>query len=284
MERDGCCSNRFQTVETMTDGLAQCLISRSMSMSDTDDLVAAYLDLMRDSLIGRLNRDAPLPASKVDAYYDVFREEGWDWPSNAPSMIGAKRMNNVRSECERVLKAGVAGDFMETGVWRGGACIMMRAVLKAYRISDRRVIAADSFAGMPAPSAECAADAGAEFHKIDDFAVPIEDVKAAFHRYGLLDQQLVFLQGLFRDTLPTAPVDQLALLRLDGDMYESTMDGLVHLYHKLSPGGTLIVDDYYLFEAQRQAVDEFRSAQNIADPIIQIDHFGGYWVKGHNNP
>src|SRR5262245_3808482 len=98
------------------------------------DLRRAYLDLMRDSLIGRLNRDPPLASSKVDAYYEEYREQGWDWPSAAPSMIGFKRMENVRSECERVIRAGVPGDFMETGVWRGGAVMMMRAVLKAYGI------------------------------------------------------------------------------------------------------------------------------------------------------
>ena len=248
--------------------------------ADTARMRAAYLDLMRDSLIGRLNEDPPLPACKVDGYREEFRENGWDWPSKAPSMIGAKRMNNVRSECERVIKADVPGDFMETGVWRGGACIMMRAVLKAYHVADRRVIAADSFAGLPPPSEGIAADAGADFHTYKDFAVPLDEVKAAFARYGLLDDQVVFLEGLFRDTLPTAPTDALALLRLDGDMYESTMDGLVHLYHKLSLGGTLIVDDYYLFEAHRKAVDEFRDAHRIANPIIQIDHYGGYWIKG----
>jgi hypothetical protein len=242
---------------------------------------AAYLDLMRDSLIGRLNEDPPLPACKVDGYQDEFRENGWDWPSRAPSMIGAKRMDNVRSECERVIKADVPGDFMETGVWRGGACIMMRAVLKAYQIGDRRVIAADSFAGLPPPSAGVAADAGADFHTNKDFAVPLEQVKAAFARYGLLDEQVVFIEGLFKDTLPTAPTEALALLRLDGDMYESTMDGLVNLYDKLSSGGTLIVDDYYLFEAHRKAVDEFRATHRITDPIIRIDHFGGYWIKCH---
>ena len=238
---------------------------------------AAYLDLMRDSLIGRLNEDPPLPASKVAGYKDDFREQGWDWPSKAPSMIGARRMDNVRSECERVLKAGIPGDFMETGVWRGGACIMMRAVLSAYGIAGRRVIAADSFAGFPVSSAE--ADAGFEFQGHRDFAVPLHEVKAAFARYGLLDAQVVFLEGLFKDTLPAAPVDALAVLRLDGDMYESTKDGLDNLYHKLSPGGTLIADDYYLFEAQRKAVDEFRAAHGISDPIVQIDHFGGYWIK-----
>ncbi len=206
-------------------------------------LRAAYLDLMRDSLIGRLNEDPPLPASKVERYYDSVREKGWDWPSNAPSMIGALRMENVRREGERVLNENVPGDFMETGVWRGGACIMMRAVLRAYGIGDRRVIAADSFAGFPAPSKESVADATFPLFGVSEFVVPLEQVKAAFARYGLLDVQVVFLEGFFKDTLPTAPVERLAVLRLDGDMYESTRDGLVNMYPKLSVGGTLIADD-----------------------------------------
>ena len=244
---------------------------------EVDHVRAAYLDLMQESLIGRLNEDPPLPASKVDGYRADYRDQGWDWPSKAPSMIGAQRMSNVRTQCERVIREGVPGDLMETGVWRGGACIMMRAVLSAYAIRDRRVIAADSFEGFPAPSAP--ADAGFQFSDHDAFAVPLEEVKAAFARYRLLDDQVVFLKGFFKDTLPSAPVEALAILRLDGDMYESTMDGLVNLYRKVSPGGTLIADDYYLFEAQRKAVDEFRAEHDIADPIVRIDHFGGYWIK-----
>lgn len=242
-------------------------------------LRSAYLDLVSDSLIGRLNLEPPLPACKNASYDETYRDRGWDWPATAPSMIGARRMGNLRSECERVLRQGVAGDFMETGVWRGGACMMMRAVLKAYGVSDRRVIAADTFAGLPPPTAGVEADAQSYLHTIADFAVPLVEVKAAFQRYGLLDEQVVFLEGLFRDTLPHAPVERLAVLRLDGDMYESTMDGLVHLYDKLSPGGALIVDDYFLFEAHRRAVDEYRAAHAIAEPIVRIDDFGGYWVK-----
>ncbi len=251
----------------------------SIDAPETDRLRAAYLDLMRDSLIGRLNEDPPLPASKVDGYKYDHREFGWDWPSQAPSMIGARRMNNVRSECERVLKAGVPGDFMETGVWRGGACIMMRAVLMAYGVTDRRVIAANSFAGFPPPSPGVEADATFHLHTFSDFAVSLDQVKWAFARYGLLDEQVVFLEGLFKETLPLAPVERLAVLRLDGDMYESTMDGLVNLYRKLTIGGTLIADDYFLFECQRRAVDEFRVAYRVVDPIIQIDDYGGYWIK-----
>ena len=246
--------------------------------TELERLRSAYLDLMRDSLIGRLNEEPALPASKVEGYKDDYREQGWDWPSKAPSMIGAKRMQNVRSECERVLREEVPGDFMETGVWRGGACMMMRAVLKAYGIADRRVLAADSFAGFPEPPPG-SPDVGFVLVGQAEFAVSLAEVKAAFARYRLLDEQVIFLQGLFKDTLPAAPVAALAVLRLDGDMYESTWDGLANLYHKLSPGGTLIVDDYFLFDGQRRAVDEFRAAHGIGDPIVQIDNFGGYWIK-----
>lgn len=245
-----------------------------------DNASAAYLDHMRDSLTGRLDRDAPLPSSGVDGYRDEYREKGWDWPGTAPSMIGVRRMENVRRECERVLQENVPGDFIETGVWRGGACIMMRAVLKAYGVTDRRVFAADTFAGPPAPSRGASADEKANFHGHQDFAVPLAAVKANFARYELLDAQVVFLEGLFRDTLPHAPIEQLAVLRLDGDLYESTMDGLNALYDKVSPGGSLIADDYFLFESQREAIDEFRRARRIGVPIVQIDDFGGYWVKG----
>lgn len=236
----------------------------------------SYLDLMRESLIGALNEDPPLPASKVEGYRQDYREQGWDWPSKAPSMIGRLRMENVRAECERVIEENIPGDFIETGVWRGGACIMMRAVLAAYECADRKVIAADSFAGFPA---QVAADRNFTVGAVADFVVSLDDVKANFARYGLLDEQVVFLKGLFKDTLPKAPTERIALLRLDGDLYDSTRDGLTHLYGKLSAGGTLIADDYFLFEGQRQAIDEYRDAHGINEPIIRIDHFGGYWIK-----
>jgi hypothetical protein len=247
-------------------------------MPDTDyirRLRTAYLDLMQESLTGRLNEDPPLPASKVEGYKPDFREQGWDWPSKAPSMIGMLRMYNVRSECERVITENIPGDFVETGVWRGGASIMMRAVIAAYESENRRVFAADSFEGFPT---QTEADANFTIGGIPDFAVSLDEVKAYFARYGLLDDKVVFLKGLFKDTLPSAPIESIAVLRLDGDLYESTRDGLL-LYEKLSRGGTLIADDYFLFEGQRKAIDEFRRAHGIADPIIRIDHFGGYWIK-----
>ena len=88
-------------------------------------------------------------------------------------------------------------------------------------------------------------------------AVSLDEVKANFSRYGMLDQPVHFLKGWFKDTLPTAPIERLAILRLDGDMYSSTFDALKHLYPKLSRGGFVIVDDYHI-DACRKAVTDFR--------------------------
>ncbi|MGD9788330.1 MAG: TylF/MycF family methyltransferase [Sulfuricellaceae bacterium] len=239
-----------------------------------------YLQLMQDCLTGSIYQDPPLKALGRDTFDPTLREFGWDWPSVAHSMIGRRRMGNLRQLAEEVLFNRIPGDFIETGVWRGGACIYLRAVLEAYGVRDRRVWAADSFAGLPPPD-EVAypADAGDKFHTYAELAVPIEEVKQNFERYGLLDEQVVFLKGWFKDTLPEAMTGPLAILRLDGDMYESTMDALHSLYDRVSHGGYVIVDDYHVVDGCRHAVDNFRAQRDIVDEIIEIDGVGIYWRK-----
>lgn len=243
---------------------------------EVERLRADYLDLVCNSVVGRLNRDPPLQ-THLTGYDDEHRLNGWDWPSGAPSMIGWKRMRHLRNECERVIVSGVPGDFLEAGVWRGGAAIMMRAVLRAYGDRQRRVIAADSFCGMP-PDTDLDDSAGF-LRESDLFAVSLEDVRSAFHRYDLLDDQVVFLPGDFSTTLSQAPADSLAILRLDGDTYRSAKAALEALYDKVTDGGSIILDDYALFSDFRRAIDEFRAARDIADPIVNIDSYGSYWIK-----
>jgi hypothetical protein len=180
---------------------------------------------------------------------------------------------------ETVLRERVPGDLIETGVMRGGTVILIKAILKAYGIKDRVVWAADSFEGLPAPDpGKYPADAGAAWHLRPLTEVGVEHVRRNFDRYGLFDEQVRFLPGWFRDTLPTAPLGRLAVLRLDGDLYESTMDALVPLYPKLSPGGFLIVDDYNL-PMCRQAVSDYREKVGITDEIVAIDDAGVFWRK-----
>jgi len=231
-----------------------------------------YLQLMQDCLTGSVYEDPPLKVLGNELFNAELREYGWDWPSKAHSMIGRKRMENLRTLAERVIFGGVPGDFIETGVWRGGACIFMRAVLEAYGVRNRRVWLADSFEGLPPPDPVAyPADAGDKFHTYADLAVSIDEVKRNFEKYGLLDDQVIFLKGWFKDTLPEAPIGSLAILRLDGDMYESTTDALRHLYDKLSPRGVVIVDDYRVVAGWREAVDDFRVARGIKDKIMEID-------------
>lgn len=196
------------------------------------------------------------------------------------TMIGRKRMDNIEACLDAVRSDYIAGDLAETGVWRGGATIFMRGYLAAWEMTDRTVWVADSFEGLPVPSLP--QDHGCDFSasKMPILAVALEDVQENFRRYGLLDDQVRFLKGWFCDTLPTAPIKQLAILRLDGDLYESTMDSLNALYHKISPGGFIIVDDYGDFEPCRRAIHEFRERHGIADVIEKIDWTGVYWRKG----
>lgn len=241
---------------------------------------STYLDMLIKVICGSIYRDGSTLRGEVKAFDPTVREYGWDWPTHAHSMIGIKRLNNVRLLAESVLGNNVPGDFIETGVWRGGASILMRGVLQTYGVRDRRVFVADSFQGLPPPNLETyPADAGSAYHEFEELAVPLEEVQSNFAAYDLLDDQVVFLKGWFKDTLPDLPADTLALIRLDGDMYESTMDALVNLYDKLSPGGYLIVDDYHIVPQCKQAVHDFCASKGITPTMEEIDGVGVYWKK-----
>lgn len=208
------------------------------------------------------------------------RLNGTDWSPMAHTMIGRNRLDNLQSCIQHVLVNRIPGDFIETGVWRGGATIFMRAMLKAWGDTSRIVWVADSFEGLPEPDEQnYPKDKGDTHHTYRELAVSLQTVQENFRKYALMDDQVRFLKGWFKDTLPTAPIEKLAILRLDGDMYESTMDGLKNLYAKLSPGGFLIVDDYGAVPACKDAVHDFRRANGISEEIIKIDWGGVYWQK-----
>jgi hypothetical protein len=236
-------------------------------MSAAQDL---YLDLMARCLTDWL----------YDEFDEHVRAEGRDWPARAHTMIGFNRLANLRMCVETIIDDAVPGDLIETGVWRGGAAIFMRAILKARDVTDRVVWVADSFAGLPPPdTATYPHDEGITLHRFSQLAVSLESVQHNFRRYGLLDQQVRFLKGWFRDTLPKAPIERLAVLRLDGDLYESTIQALDSLYYRLSVGGFVIIDDYRNVAACRQAVHDFRAKHSITDPIQPIDWGGAYWRR-----
>jgi hypothetical protein len=247
---------------------------------DIEDIRSVYLDLMERALLGLIYEDDPQDPWTGNKFQPELRQEGRDWPSMAHSMIGSLRMHNLRTLTQDVVARGIPGDFIETGVWRGGACIMMRAVLKSFGDTTRRVWVCDSFEGLPPPDPKNFPSDKDDVHvTYEALAVSLEQVRANFAKYGLLDNQVQFLKGWFKDTLPNAPVEKLAILRLDGDMYESTIQALDALYRKLSPGGYVIIDDLGAVAACKQAVIDFRVKHGISTPVTAIDWTGAYWRK-----
>lgn len=275
---------------------------------NNDTLRQMYLDLLKRSLLNLIYFDNELrliylqqllknnqpidPGILRDIRYRTqnyenllsLRTAGQNFSGQIPqfphSLIGLPRMENIQHCAEIIFKEKIPGDFIETGVWQGGATIFMRGLLKAYgEDSQRCVWAADSFEGLPEPQTDRDFGYDLSKSKFPFLAIGLEAVCDNFRAYNLLDDRVKFLKGWFENTLPNAPIEKLALLRLDGDLYKSTLDALNPLYDKVSPGGFIIIDDYYAFEPCKQAVDEFRASRNITDSITEIDWTGIFWRK-----
>lgn len=206
---------------------------------------------------------------------------GWtrNYTEVSHTMIGRSRLDNLQNCVETILREDIPGDFIETGIWRGGACIFMRGLLLAYNDNVRNIWAADSFEGVPRSSLMQDLELDLSVDILPVLAVSLQEVKDLMSRYGLLDERIHFLKGWFKDTLTIAPINSLSLLRLDGDLYESTIDALNPLYEKVSKGGFVIVDDYFSCPPCKNAITDFRAHNNIEDPIVAIDEQSAYWRK-----
>jgi O-methyltransferase len=274
---------------------------------ELDEVRALYLELLKASVRNTLYRtEVPPPGAReieettallarMRERFGVLVDRAKLEPTsmyhrlraNSPdalTLADAAQVDNVQRCVEDVIRNVVPGDLIETGVFRGGQTILMRGILKAYGVTDRTVFVADSFAGLPTPDpgAPVADLMAHEFlGAVGRFRVTEAEVRASFARYGLLDDQVRFLPGWFRDTLPHAPIARLAVMRLDGDYYESTMDALRHLYPKLSVGGYAIIDDYGVPVGCRRAVDEYRSAHAIDEPFVWVNANTVYWQRVH---
>lgn len=247
-----------------------------------------YLELLKLALIDALNPTTQRAISPGDGTLRVedvpdgerdVRMQGEDWPVNAVTMIGAHRLTNIQQCIETVIDEGIPGDFIETGVWRGGGVIFAAAVLDVEE-SDRAVWAADSYRGLPEGDGErYPEDADDTHHTLDYLAASLDQVKVNFSRFGVSTKRVRFLKGWFRDTLPGVD-ERFAVIRLDGDMYESSMLGLEYLYPLLADGGFCIVDDYGV-PGCHSATNDYLDRLGIGVDAHAIgDSEAVYWRKG----
>jgi O-methyltransferase len=242
-----------------------------------DSLRDAYVDLVKRSVSNYLylGENTGLSEFNAVAHYDRQKSR---WAvgdlSRPTTLLDKGQLDLIEKSVLDLEQRGVPGDYIEAGVWRGGAVILMRALMKAYDIRDRQIIAADSFSGIPA-NTQFRHDPVDLWE--DRWAASLDEVRANIARFGLLDDRIEFLEGFFADTLPTLDDRQFALIRLDSDSHDSVMASLVHLYPRLTNGGIIIVDDWHL-PGCRIAVDAYRAQNGITDEMT-ADSGNGFWVK-----
>jgi len=252
---------------------------------DVERLRSAYLDLLKLSLcdltgtttvsVGAIRNSGTLASRTLRDDDRKLRAIGLDWPLQGLTMTGLHRLADLQACVEQIVRDGVEGDLIEAGAWRGGSSILMRATLDSLGERGREVWVADSFQGFAADDAVGDVDLGPN----DFLAIPLEEVRANFARFGL-DSGVRFVPGFFKDTLPSLSDGRWALVRMDGDTYHATMTTLESLYPGLAPGGHLIIDDYLLIDDCKRAVDDFRERHGITEPLEEIDWSAARWRRG----
>ena len=226
---------------------------------------------------------------QVQPFVASARRGGHDWPPIGHTMVGELRLQNMREAVEAVVRLGVPGDIAELGVWRGGVCIYAKAVLDllcegrgsaasaAAQAAPRDVVVFDAFEDVPGYGAATSY-----------LSVSEQLVRSAFDKYTVGTDGVVFVRGLFKDSLPDfrearirAGGKPIAVLRIDGNFYDSHQDALYYLYDFVPVGGIVIFDDYS-HEQAREAWDDFQRDQNFGESVTRIsapDENGGWFVK-----
>jgi hypothetical protein len=209
------------------------------------------------------------------------------------TMTTPRRIAALCDGVEHAVRTGVPGAVVECGVWKGGS--MMAAALTLMRLgaTERDLYLFDTFQGMPPPTEEDVISAYDGYSPMRHWRrrrregganswhyVPAEEVRAAVLSTGYPAERVHLVEGRVEETLPAAAPEEVAVLRLDTDWYESTKHELVHLYPRLWPGGVLILDDYGHYEGARRAVDEYFEEAGGRPLLTRVDYTGRMAVKG----
>lgn len=237
-------------------------------------------------LLGRLDYEIvrkPQPISPSEFPPDFTPEEIADYRAVEPyTLTGPLRTVSLMRALEYVVRQRIPGDIVECGVWKGGSMMAAARALLRLQETSRQLWLFDTFTGMSAPTADdvsvCQISAE-EDYKGTYLRVGLDEVRSAVLSTGYPQEQTRFVEGKVEDTIPAHCPEQIALLRLDTDWYESTRHELVHLFPRLVRGGVLIIDDYGHWQGARKASDEYFAANNVAILLNRIDFSARIAVK-----
>jgi len=205
------------------------------------------------------------------------------------TMTSTERLYALYRSVRFVVEAGIPGDLAECGVWKGGSVMMMALVLKSMGVTDRTIHLFDTFAGMTPPtaldidltgrSADELLQAGDKASSLIWAISPLAEVRENLKGTGYPMDRFVFVEGDVAATIPVRAPEQISLLRLDTDWYESTRHELIHLFPRLVDRGVLIVDDYGHYAGSRRAVDEYFAAYERRFLMHRVDYTGRILMK-----
>jgi O-methyltransferase len=182
-----------------------------------------------------------------------------------------------------ISKYNISGDFVEVGVWKGATAIYIKALMEMYKIKSTLWLfdAFDTPIDWKKYTKEKDIKALNEFFNIKDIIFPsLNEIVFQFNKFELNTNNIELIEGDVFDTLESQDIKNISLLRLDIDMYESTLFALEVLYPLVCSGGYIIIDDYYVEKFNcKEAVDYFRSEHNILEKLNRIGNFIVYWQK-----
>ena len=261
--------------------------NRNQERSVQERSKSAYLEMLKDFVSGVIYGKEEMSVwpslgnelLSVVNFNQSNRVRGLDWTYLGSTMTGLERINNVQKLISQVVQDNVPGDYLEAGVWRGGSSVFARGVLRALNQGQRKSYVCDSFRGLP-PGNKQLHPHDTNWDNTPYLEVSEMDVATSFREASLLDENVIFVKGFFNDSLkPLAQkVGSMAILRLDSDLYESTVDILYHFYDKLSVGGYVIVDDWDGFPS-KVACEDFLAVHKVEPEFVRIDEISVYWQK-----
>lgn len=247
-------------IQTVCHHPGLCVWNKTRGCCKRTELAERYLYTIRNSVVGVLGAS--------DTYAGgPFHPNAC--PTHGQTMVGIPRLEALHEILHKAYNLkGLRGDFLEAGVWRGGVCVYAKAFFEAYGIRSH-VWVADSFQGLPGKEHAEDSSSWTQFYHL---SIGLKEVRDIFRRYALLDSHVHFVKGFFKETMPRlqAELGSLSVLRVDGDMYHSTLRVLCSLYDKLEVGGYWMCDDYQGvdYKGVREAtlaVDRFLEVNNIQD-------------------
>ena len=242
-------------------------------MGSAYNLIKSFERRIRRKIKGRVNEGLP---ADFDADFKPIYDAAKDF-----TMTGALRMHALYEAVKYIESAGIAGDFVECGVWRGGSAMVAAMTLLKLGRTDRKLYLYDTYEGMAAPSEKDVTVDGRR--ALDRWQrekqgssnawcyASLDEVKNNLEATGYPAERLHFVQGKVEETIPQVAPQRISILRLDTDWYASTYHEFVHLYPRLSVGGVLILDDYGAWKGAREATDRYFAEKGLKLFLGRID-------------